>query len=256
MKKITFSFIGLLFTSFMLAQTYSTGTLTLLSNGGTDLNYSAKIDVTSTTVTLTLIGPATGWLAIGFDNTSMADSGDVVMFNGTTLSDRSFGGFAVEPSVDAQQDWTVTSNTVSGGLRTVVGTRARSTGDANDYTFSASAQALNLVYARKVANFTIGYHGSNSCGTTLSNLTLGTDEFNIDSFKMFPNPAKGFANIELPTNVDSGLVKIYDALGRMIKSESVSVSQNTINTSELTTGSYMVVLRTDYGNATKTLIIE
>lgn len=256
MKKITLSLIGLFFTSGMIAQTYTTGTMALLSNGGTDLSFSAKIDVTATTVTLTLVGPSTGWLAIGFDNTSMADSGDVVLFDGTTLSDRNFQGFAVEPSVDARQDWTVTSNTVSGGLRTVIGTRARSTGDANDYTFSASAQALNLVYARKVANFAIGYHGSNSCGTTVSNLTLGTDEFNLDSFKVFPNPAKGFTNIELPSNIEAGLVKIYDALGRLVKSESVSATENKINTSELTSGSYMVVLRTDYGNATKTLIIE
>ena len=63
-------------------------------------------------------------------------------------------------------------------------------------------------------------------------------------------------NDRFTRKVDSGIVKIYDALGRVVKNQSISTSENTINTSELTTGSYMVVLRTDYGNATKTLIIE
>lgn len=256
MKKITLSLFTLLCTSAFFGQTYSTGTLALTSNGGTNLNFSAKIDVTSSLVTLTLIGPSTGWLAIGFDNTTMADSGDVVMFNGTALSDRHFNGFAAAPVVDSQQDWTVVSNTVSSGVRTVVGTRARNTGDANDYAFSASAQSLNLVYARKVSDFTISYHGSDSCGTRLSSFTLGNDEFKIDSFKIFPNPAKGFADIELPANIESGIVKIYDVLGRVVKNQAISATDRTINTSEFTTGSYMVVLRTDYGNATKTLIIE
>ena len=237
-------------------QTYSTGTIALSSNGGTNLNYSAKIDVTSSTVTLTLIGPSTGWLGIGFNNTSMAASGDVVIFDGTTLSDRGFAGFAVEPVVDAQQDWTVSSNTVASGVRTVVGTRARVTGDPNDYTFSASAQSLNLVYARRVANFTRAYHGADSCGTVSSNFTLGNKDFKIDNFKIFPNPAQGLTNIELPTNIDSGVIKIYDTLGRVVKNQPISTTENSINTSELSSGSYMVVLRTDYGNATKTLIIE
>lgn len=256
MKKITLSVLTLVFTSVFYGQTYSTGTLNLMSNGGTNLNYSAKIDVSASLVTLTLIGPSTGWLAIGFNNTTMANSGDVVIFNGTTLSDRTFNGFAATPVIDPIQNWTVTSlNTVS-GMTTVVGTRARDTGDANDYTFSASAQALNLVYARKVSDFVISYHGGDSCGTLMSSFTLGTNDFKIDDFKVFPNPAKDFATIELPTNIDSGIVKIYDALGRVVKNQPISTTENEINTSELTSGSYMVVLRTDYGNATKTLIIK
>ncbi|WP_432672098.1 T9SS type A sorting domain-containing protein [Flavobacterium sp. SM2513] len=255
MKKITLSLFTLLFTSVFFGQTYSTGTLVLNSNNGTNLNYSAKIDVTSALITLTLIGPSTGWLGIGFDNTTMGDSGDVVIFDGTNLTDRTFNGFSA-PTLDAQQDWTVTSNTVSGGVRTVVGTRARDTGDANDYVFSASAQSLNIIYARKVADFTISYHGSNSCGSILANVTLGNDNFKIEDFKLYPNPSKGFTNIELPVNIESGVVKLYDALGRVVKNQAISRNDNQINTSELTAGTYILVLRTEYGNATKTLLIN
>lgn len=256
MKKITLGLFTLLFTSAFFGQTYSTGTVVLNSTNSTNLNYSAKIDVTSTLVTLTLIGPSTGWLGIGFDNSTMADSGDVVIFDGTNLTDRTFNGFAVTPVLDAQQDWTVTSNTVSSGVRTVVGTRDRDTGDSNDYTFSASAQSINLVYARKVANFTVAYHGGNSCGSVLASITLGNENFKLDDFKIYPNPSEGFTNIELPANVDNGTVKLYDALGRVVKNQNITRNDNKIDISELSTGTYILVLRTEYGNATKKLLVN
>ncbi len=256
MKKITLNLLTLMFVSTMLGQIFSTGTIALNSNSATNLNYSVKIDVTSTLVTMTLIGPSSGWLAMGFNNTSMANSGDVVIFDGTNITDRRFDGFAVVPVLDAIQNWTLTSNSVNSGVRTVIGTRARDTGDVNDYVFSATASSLNLVYARKVANFSINYHGGDSCGTVSTNFTLANNTFNIESFKMYPNPAKGFTNIELPTNVDFGSVKIYDALGRVVKNQEITTTSNEISTSDLNTGTYMVVLRTDYGNATKSLVVE
>lgn len=250
MKKITLLFT-LLFTTTFFGQTYSTGLMNFTTG------YSGQIDVTSSLVTLTLIGPSSGWLGISFDSTQMDDIGkDVVIFDGTNLSDRTFDGQGVVPPLDATQNWTVTSNTVVSGVRTVVGTRARSTGDASDYTFSASAQALNIVWARKLANFTVSYHGGGSCGATVANFTLGNPDFNVEAFKLFPNPAKGFTTIELPANINEAQVKIYDNLGRVVKNQSISKSENNVNTSDLSTGSYMVVVRTDCGNATKTLIIE
>lgn len=256
MKKITLSLLALLSSSLFFGQTYSTGTLNLTSTNGTSLNYSAKIDVTSALVTMTLIGPSTGWLGIGFDNATMANAGDVVIFDGTNLTDRTFNGFAVTPVLDAQQDWTVVSNTVADGVRTLVGTRARDTGDANDYTFSASAQSLTLVYARKVANFTVAYHGQSSCGSVVANVTLGNENFKIEDFKLYPNPAKGFTNIELPMNVESGVVKLYDALGRVVKNQIINKNDNQINTSDIMAGTYILVLRTEYGNATKNLLVN
>lgn len=250
MKKITL-FTFLIITTTFFGQTYSTGVMNFTTG------YSGKIDVTNSLVTLTLVGPSTGWLGISFDSVQMDDIGkDVVLFDGTNLSDRTFDGQGIVPPLDAIQNWTVTSNTVTSGVRTVVGTRARSTGDANDYTFSASAQPLNIVWARKLANFTVSYHGGGSCGVTVSNFTLGNADFNVEAFKLFPNPAKGLTSIELPANINDAQVKIYDNLGRVVRNQSITKSDNNVTTSDLSTGSYLVVVRTDYGNATKTLIIE
>lgn len=252
MKNFTLSFfITLLAFSGLSAQTYTSGTVTLFSD------YTGKIDVTSSTVTLTLIGPSTSWLGMGFDATSMDDVGmDAVIFDGTNMTDRTFNGVGVIPPTDATQNWSVSSNTINAGVRTVIATRARNTGDINDYTFTAAAQPLNIIFARRTGSLAIGYHGSGNCGATTLNLTLGTDSFTVDAFKIYPNPSKGNLTIELPENINNGNVKIYDNLGRVVRKQAVSTAENEIDTSDLTSGTYIVVLRTEYGNATKNLVID
>ena len=252
MKKITLSLLSLLFVSTVFGQTFSTGTIQFYPE------YGVKIDVTSTLVTLTQTMPSDRWYSLAFNNNSMS-SGDIVAFiNTANISDRQLGGFGV-PAADAVQSWTTTSNTVAGTVRTVVSTRALNTGEAGDYVFSAAAGSINLACSRSAsASFGLASHGgsANAVTTAAYGLTLANDSFNIESFKLYPNPAKGFTNIELPTNVDSGSVKIYDALGRVVKNLQITATQNEITTSDLNSGTYMVVLRTDYGNATKSLVVE
>ena len=254
------NFILLFVTTFLTivnlsAQTYTTGLVNLPLTSGN--NYSGKIDVTSTIVTLTLIGPSTGWLGMGFNATGMGSLGmDCVIFDGVNMSDRTFDGIGNEPILDPVQNWTVTSNTVNTGVRTVVATRARNTGDLDDYIFPLAAQPINIIYARRTTNFIIDYHGSGSCNATTVNLTLGREGFEVDSFKMYPNPSKEYLVIDLPQQIDNGEMKIYDALGRVVRKQSITHSENKIDTNGLITGTYMVVLRTEYGNATKNLVID
>lgn len=252
MKKITLMFFTLVVTCFgVSAQTYSTGTVNFTTG------FTGKIDVTSSLVTLTLIGPSTDWLGVAFNAQSMNNIGsDVVIFDGTNMTDRTFNGIGATPPLDANQNWTVTSNSITAGVRTVVATRARDTGDANDYVFSATAQPINLAWAHRPGSLAIGYHGSGNGGATVASLTLGTDKFLVEAFKIYPNPAKNFAVIELPEQVSAGEVKLYDNLGRVVKVFNISDSRTEINISDMATGSYMVVLRTDFGNATKTLVVE
>jgi len=255
MKKITLTLLSLFFFSAISAQTFSTGTITFAA----PLNsYSVKIDVTASLVTLTQIMPSDRWHALAFNNNNMI-SGDIIAFiNTTNISDRILGGFGV-PSADAVQSWTTISNTVAGSTRTVVSTRVLNTGEPDDYIFSASAGSINLAAARAgSASFSLASHGgsANAVSTANYSVTLSNEDFVLQDFKMYPNPAKTSTTIELPSNVERASVKIYDTLGRVVKNETISINQNEINISELTTGTYMVVLRTDYGNVTKHLIIE
>ncbi|WP_442787513.1 T9SS type A sorting domain-containing protein [Flavobacterium suncheonense] len=256
MKKITFLImILLLATAGLFAQTYSTGTVSFFGGGPTTA-YSGKVDVTSTTVTVTLTGPSGSFLGIGFDATNLMDDvgKDVLIFDGTNMTDRSFDGVGVTPPTDTQ-NWTVQSSTVVSGVRTVVATRNRVATEGTDYTFPLAAQPLHLTFARGTS-LTVTYHGLGNCGSTIANLTLGTDSFAMEALKMYPNPSKEFVNIELPQLVTDANVKFYDLLGRVVKTSNVTAEDSRIETSDLGSGSYVVKIKTSVGEGTRTLVIN
>lgn len=125
--------------------------------------------MTTTDITVTVQGPSDRFIAFGF-GTGMATGNDAIIWStlGTgaaplQLRDHRMIGQGNEPTVDAQQDWTVSSNTVSAGNRTIVATRALSTGDANDVTFSFAATTQNLFWAKgPSATNQLQYHGGSN----------------------------------------------------------------------------------------------
>lgn len=256
MKKITLSLIALLAFTASFGQSYTTGTVALTTG------YSAKIEVESTLVTLTLVGPSTGYLGLGFGVSNMINNGDCVIYAGAAgvgadiLTDRTFNNNTSTPSVDAggatAQNWTVTANTVNGSVRTLVATRARVS--SGDFTFPFNAGALTLAWSFGSSN-TLVYHGGNR-GSVVANATLGADQFELNSFIMYPNPALDVVSITLPNGINEATVKIYDMLGKVVANQIITSNANAITTSNLASGSYMVVLRTEYGNATKTLLVN
>ncbi|WP_341907268.1 Ig-like domain-containing protein [Fluviicola taffensis] len=125
--------------------------------------------MTPTDITVTVQGPSDRFLAFGF-GTGMATGNDAIIWStlGTgaaplQLRDHRMIGQGNEPTVDAQQDWTVVSNNVSGGNRTIVASRALSTGDANDVTFNFAATTQNLFWAKgPSATNQLQYHGASN----------------------------------------------------------------------------------------------
>lgn len=123
--------------------------------------------MTPTDITVTLQGPSDRFIAFGF-GTGMSTGNDAIIWStlGTgaaplQLRDHRMIGQGVEPSVDAQQDWTVVSNNVSGGNRTIVASRALNTGDANDVVFNFAATTQNLFWSHcGTASNQLQYHGS------------------------------------------------------------------------------------------------
>ena len=168
MKK-TLLILFLCFSIMAFSQSFSTGEVQLLTN------LSAKIDIDgpSETTTLTLEGPSNAWFAIGFGALNMTNGADVFRTDGTVITDaRSTGRFL--PTADASQDWVLESNTVSGGTRTIVATRANNTGDSDDFVFDAAAGSIPLIYAHGSTS-TYAYHGATRGFTTVG-VTLGISE--------------------------------------------------------------------------------
>jgi len=171
MKKI--SLLLLLVVSLTaFAQTYTTGTVTLSSTAG--LAMSIKLDV-GASVTMTLTGPSARWFAVGFDAGSMAVGTDVVAVHSAgalTSFDANLTGYSA-PASDVQQDWTISSNVVAGGVRTVIATRALNTGDPNDHVFTAAPGSISLIWARASSNtFSYAYHGNTNRGISSATFTL------------------------------------------------------------------------------------
>lgn len=264
MKKITLILIGLLYFNISFSQTYTTGLMELSNTSG--LEYFIQIDVNPTTATLTMIGPDNRWLGLGFGVQSMTSGGDVVIYDGTTLTDRSFGFEGQEPGQDAtgitpmedaegERDWTVTSNTVASGVRTIVATRPANTGNPNDYVFSASATSIELVWARaRFVGFNLEWHGPENRGVTMQSLTLSQDDFTINDFSLSPNPSKTNFTIKLPTFSENNAIKVYDVLGKQVFNGKLNSLSTTVDVSEWNSGIYLVRVSTADATHTKRFV--
>ncbi len=216
----------------LFAQSFSTGTQTLLSGLTANINIDADTDIT----TLTLTGPSNAWFAIGFGNLDMGGT-DVFRTNGSTIVDAYSSGNAL-PAQDSSQDWNLVSNTVSGSNRTIVATRANNTGDSDDHIFSASAGSLSVIYA-KGSSTSYAYHGGNRGFTTLS-VTLGISENKLLSFEMYPNPVSDVLNIQLPTGTDKAEVGVYDYTGRLVSIKTISSNDSTLDVQNISKGIYII----------------
>lgn len=172
MNKIKLLLVFILISIQSYTQTYTTGTVSLTNTAG--LAMSIKLDVGSN-VTMTLTGPSDRWFAVGFNAASMAVGTDVVGVHSSgalTNFDASLSGYA-SPVTDAQQNWTISSNQVNAGVRTIIATRALNTGDAADYVFTAGPGSLSLIWARGgSASYSYSYHGGGNRGISTATFSL------------------------------------------------------------------------------------
>ena len=167
MKKLYFAialFVGL---NVSMAQTKSTGVVTLnsLMTLKIDKNFSTS------TVTVTLTGPSNRWFGVGFNAFGAMSNGTDCVYFTSSLVDATISG-TIAPTTDSSNEWTV-SNLVSGTTRTLVLTR-NFVGGTGDYSFVYNDNSLNVIWAYG-SGTTLSYHsdrGSSSLG-----FTLGVDDF-------------------------------------------------------------------------------
>jgi len=97
-------------------------------------------------------------------------------------------------------------------------------------------------------------NGTSSGHVRVYDLTaiLASDTFVQSNFLVYPNPSSGIINITLENNLQLEKVSVYNQLGQLVK----TAETNTINTLELTQGTYYVEVVTNQGKATKKIIIQ
>lgn len=244
---LLFATLGILSTA--MAQHKTTGTITL----GT---MSIKIDLNQTTslVTLTMTGPSTRWLSVGFNATSMTSNTDCFTY-GTSLLDQSLPGGHNAATTDATNNLTLVSNTVVGTTRTVVATRPFNTSDANDFTFSYTMSNLNLIWAIGPSTNVNSQH-SNFGSTSLS-FTLGVEDFaSLDNLKVYPNPSEGIFMVFNANRCPISKIKVFDANAKLVKEVTSELeSQNSsLNLSEMTKGIYFLEISNDNDKTIRKII--
>ncbi|MFZ4930441.1 T9SS type A sorting domain-containing protein [Chryseobacterium sp. Mn2064] len=232
---------------------FSSGTVNLPATSMT-----VKLDTSPTGVTLTVTGDSNSMLGIGFGGNGsstggMAPGSDGFIYNSSANRDYTFIGMTT-PTVDASQDWTETSNTVSGTTRTVVATRSLS-GGAGDFAIPNAAGTINIFYSRKGSGTSLGYHdaGRGYAALTLTG-TLAVNEASAKNTQVsvYPNPAKETVNFKNADKIK--VVDIYDATGRKVKS--VQVNGENINVQDLRTGSYYLEIQLKDGSTSYEKLIK
>lgn len=210
---------------------YSSGVVSLPAAGMT-----VKLDTNATTVTITLTGDSNSMLGIGFGSSGMASGSDGFIYNSSSSRDYTFNGFTA-PSADPVQDWTQTSNTVSGSTRTVVATRSLN-GGTGDFAIPNAPGSINIFYARAGGSQAIAYHsgGTRSYATLTMGAVLATGEVEAkkSSIVLYPNPAKETVSFKNADKISS--VDMYESTGRKVKS--VKADGKEISVAELKPGNY------------------
>lgn len=254
MKKITITLFCFLFFS-AFSQSKTTGVINLSSN--MTANFTLNNDTSK--VTLVLTGPSDRWFSIGIgvaNGFDMSD-GDVVVYT-NTFTDRNFVG-KTSPATDSSQDWTVVSNTMESGIRTLTLERALTNSDLNDFQMSyASTNSIDLAWARSSsASTSLSYHGGENRGFATGNFTtLGIEDFSLNATSIYPNPVSGDLFIITKTNLSK--VNIYSQTGALVKSIEFNnySNEHKIDVNDFQSGIYFLELQNNSEKYWKKIIVE
>lgn len=241
----------------------TTGVKTLGSVGMT-----AKLDLDNTLsiVTLTLTGPSDRWFSIGLNATQMTSSpyADLIVCNSaTTIKDAYLTGRS-NPISDPTQNWTLTSNTVASGVRTIVATRPLNSGEATyDYAFNYNTiTSINVIYARNPTasySYAGGHTTATRGSTTMTFTTLGTTEFSFsDKINVYPNPSTGFFSISKDNAVSITKIRVFDMNAKLLKEIDTNEPFQTtdVNLTGLSKGIYFMEISNNEDKTVKKIQIN
>jgi len=107
------------------------------------------------------------------------------------------------------------------------------------YVFNVGKAALGALQHFAVASSTLG--------------TAETKNNNLESVKMYPNPAKNNVTLELPNHIKDFKVEISDMSGKLVLAKE---NETEINTSDLQNGVYVCLIKANNENVTRKIVIK
>lgn len=211
----------------------------------------------NSTATITISGPSSKWLSVGFNATSMFSNTDCFTY-GTSLLDQFLPGGHNAATTDTTQNLTLVSNTVVGTTRTVVATRPLNTGDAKDFTFNFASNSINIIWAVGSSTNVQSQH-STFGNTTLTFTTLGTEDFtSLDKISISPNPSNGIFNISKNNTIQISKIRVFDANAKLLKvlNNNNDNQNSTVDLSELSKGIYFIEISNKEDKTVKKIVLK
>ena len=137
-------------------------------------------------------------------------------------------------------------------------------------TGAASVTSAGVVTIGAVGAGSLTYTFTNANGCAMSksmsgagyacaargSITSNEIALNSKSFTMYPNPAKSVVNILFETLIGEGQIIVTDMYGKQVKSQPLSLGNNTVDIANLSKGFYFVSTITNGGKTTKKLVVE
>jgi hypothetical protein len=142
-----------------------------------------------------------------------------------------------------------------------VGT-ASATGGSGEYTFVWYDSDGNEVDSSALAagEYFVKATDANGCnGTVIVTIVFnGIDDIDPLAFGLFPNPTSGAITLQVSTLMQDVNMQVLDATGRVVFTQDALVLQGatTFNFSNLSTGTYTIVIRNDNGSSVRRLSIQ
>lgn len=124
------------------------------------------------------------------------------------------------------------------------------TDDGTDYT-SSNAVSNPRVGVFKITGFPINGNKMGTITFTYNGSTLSLSNNNIETIKVYPNPAKERVTISNIKNINLKSVQLYNVLGRLVKDISIetTIAELDINLNNFSKGMYLLKLNTDNGKS-------
>ncbi len=95
----------------------------------------------------------------------------------------------------------------------------------------------------EVEDYTVEIYGGNARIANSNKQELETLELE-SKFQVFPNPTKDILNLQLPNEMETANVKVYDLMGRLLLEQAVSDFSNVkLNVSTFPKGQFIVEVR-------------
>ncbi|MCX6210875.1 MAG: T9SS type A sorting domain-containing protein, partial [Bacteroidetes bacterium] len=123
-------------------------------------------------------------------------------------------------------------------------------------TTSSTPGAGSVSYAVTNANGCISSRTINANVVTCASKGINDSRNVNNQFTMYPNPAKSTINISVETLVGAGSIVVVDMYGKQVKTQPLSLGNNTVDIANLAKGFYFVSTITSEGKSTKKLVVE